>query len=632
VRERVRGTPRRAEQRDERTFVECAADFVGADAARLGVGDAAQRRMDEAARMRREAYAQFCTERVPAARPRWRARGGAGATRLASWLEESIPPMPPNSLRPLLAATGVALTAAAQTPLRLEPFVTGLVRPVLVTAPRGDLDRVFVVEQPGRVRLVRDGTLQPSPFLDLAALNLVAFGGEAGLLGLAFHPQYAVNGWLFVCHNAPPSSELRVTRFTRSAANPDAADPTSAVTILSTPIVYGNHNGGMVAFGPDGMLWWSTGDGGSTPPLWPSDPFNHAQRGDSLLGKVLRIDVDHPQPPLQYGIPASNPFAGPGDPRDEIQALGLRNPWRFSFDRLSGDLWLADVGGFREEIDFAAAGAPGGANYGWSCTTGTWCAGTAACTCNGPALTPPLFDYGDPGPAHAVIGGYVYRGVAIPDLRGTYFFADHMRVEVWSLRRAGTGTGSGIAQLTNRTAELAPPPGNVLVGPTAFGEDGYGELYLCDLSGTVYRIAPAAPAQAGLVPYGAGTPGCNGAHALSSPHSPVVGNPGFTLRCSLAPPSSVGLVAFASDADVAGTVLPFGVVAHVQVTSALLLLEPMPSDGSGTGTFAFAIPPSPPLVGFTLHAQAIWAWSPAACTPSPWGWSSSSGLSFTLQP
>jgi glucose/arabinose dehydrogenase len=529
------------------------------------------------------------------------------------------------------ASTSVLLAAAAlaQTPLLLEPVVTGLVRPVLATAPRGDLERLFVLEQAGRVRIVRGGTLLPAPFLDLAALGIVTFGGEAGLLGLAFHPDYAANGHCYVFHNSPPWPSASVTRFTRSAANPDVADPSSAVPMLSTPMVYGNHNGGMVAFGPDGMLWLAIGDGGSSPPAWPDDPFNHAQRGDSLLGKMLRIDVDHPQPPLQYGIPADNPFVGPGDPRDEIWALGCRNPWRFSFDRLTGDLWLADVGGVREEVDFVPAGAPGGRNFGWSCMHGTWCSGSLVCPCNGPALTPPLYEYGDPGPQHAVIGGHVYRGVAIPDLRGAYFFADHMRVEVWSLRRAGTG----VTQLTNRTAELAPPAPYVLVGPTAFGEDGYGELHLCDLSGTVYRIVPATPVQAGVTGYGLGTPGCSGAHVLSSPHSPVVGNPGFTLHCSHAPPASLGLLAFASLADVAGSSLPgLGFVAHVQVGSPFLLLEPMVSDAGGTGAFAFPIPPSPALVGFTLHAQAIWPWSPAVCTPSPSGWSSSSGLTFTLQP
>ena len=531
-------------------------------------------------------------------------------------------------MRALASTVLLAAAVAAQTPLRLEAFATGLVRPVLATAPRGDLERVFVLEQQGRIRIVRGGALLPAPFLDLAALGLVTFGGEMGLLGLAFHPDYASNGHFFVFHNGPPLPSSSVTRFTRSPNDPDVADPASAVPILTTPMVYGNHNGGMLAFGPDGMLWISIGDGGSTPPLWPSDPFNHAQRGDSLLGKVLRIDVDHPQPPLAYGIPADNPFVGPGDPRDEIWALGLRNPWRFAFDRLTGDLWLADVGGFREEIDFVAAGAPGGANFGWSCTTGTMCTGATVCPCNGPALTPPLFEYGDPGPSHAVIGGFVYRGVAIPDLRGTYFFADHMRVETWSLRRSG----GVVTQLVNRTAELAPPAPHVLVGPTAFGEDGYGELYLCDLSGTVYKIVPAVAVQAGITGFGLGTPGCNGAQVLSSPHSPVVGNPGFTLHCSHAPPSGLGLLAFASDADQAGTPIGLGFVAHVQPGAAFLLLEPMPSDAGGTGTFVFAIPPSPILVGFTLHAQAIWPWPPAVCTPSPTGWSSSSGLTFTLQP
>ena len=530
----------------------------------------------------------------------------------------------------VLVAGGLALwscSLAAQTPLRLDLVVGGLNRPVQVTAPPGDLQRLFVVEQSGRVRIVRSGALLPLPFLDLSGTGQLAFGGEAGLLGLAFHPDYATNGHCYVFHNGFPFPHAYVRRFTRSTLDPDRVDPQSGVVILDTPLVYGNHNGGMLAFGPDRKLYIGIGDGGAIAPLWTNDPQNHAQRGDSLLGKLLRLDVDQVQPPLLYGIPADNPFVGPGDPRDEIWALGLRNPWRFSFDRLTGDLWLADVGGYNEEVDFAAAGSPGGRNYGWSCLAGTFCNGSAVCACTDPALTPPLYEYSAPWP-NAIIGGHVYRGAAIPDLRGTYFYADHMRVGIWSFRRAG----AGIAQFVDRTAELMPAAPNFLVGPTGFGEDGHGELYLCDFAGKVYKIVPNGPVQTGVVSYGSGTPGCGGAHALVGIGSPVLGNPAFGLRCDRGPANGLGLVAFAGVPDPAGSdPLGLGFVAHVQVSS-LQLLVTMLADGAGIGSIAIQIPTTPSLVGLPLWSQALWLWSGAVCSPSPSGWSSSNGLAITLQP
>ncbi len=520
-------------------------------------------------------------------------------------------------------------SALAQTPLQLQLFASGLNRPVLAVSPPGDLHRVFIVEQPGRIRVVKNGVLLTTPFLDLTGTGTISFGGELGMLGLAFHPAYATNGQFYVLHNGFPWPRIFVKRFTVSATNPDVANPASATTLLETPMVYGNHNGGMIAFGPDGMLYIGIGDGGSTAPLWPSDPFNHAQRGDSWLGKMLRIDVNNAQPPLAYGIPPGNPFAGPGDPRDEIWSSGLRNPWRFSFDRLTGDLWIADVGGNREEIDFEPAGAPGGRNYGWSCMSGTFCTGNAVCACNGAGLTSPIHEYPVAPNGQAIIGGYVYRGVAIPDLRGAYFFADHIRVQIWSCRRAG----SGVTQLIDRTTELTPPAPHFLVGPTGFGEDGYGELYLCDFMGKVYKIVPAVPVQTGVVPYGLGTPGCSGAHSLSAIGSPVVGNPAFQLRSTQAPPSFLGLLAFADVADVAGSdPLGLGVLLHFQLTSSLLLLETMFSDASGVGSFAFPIPPSSALAGVVLYTQTFWPWPAAVCTPTSSGWSSSPGLAITLQP
>ncbi len=530
----------------------------------------------------------------------------------------------------LLAAAAFAnllAGTAAQTPLRTELVATGLLQPVFATAPRNDLQRIFVVEQQGRIRIVRNGVLLPQPFLNLAGTLVI--GGESGLLGLAFHPDYASNGQFFVFATTQPYVHATVRRYTVSATNPDLADPASALDLLTVPLIYGNHNGGMLAFGHDGYLYVAIGDGGSQPPSWPSDPFNHAQRGDSLLGKLLRLDVDQPTPPLPYGIPPTNPFVGPGDPRDEIWALGLRNPWRFSFDRLTGDLWLADVGGQREEVNFEPAGAAGGRNYGWSCLSGTFCVNTGACVCSDPNLTPPLHEY-TATTSRAIIGGHVYRGAAIPDLRGTYFYADFSLGVIRSFRRMG----GAVSQLTDRTNELSPPsPYLVFQGMSSFGEDGRGELLICDLGGQVYRIVPTAPVLVGVAPYGIGTPGCLGAHALTADSSPVIGNLAFRLSCDHAPAQSLGFMAIAGSQDPVGSD-PFGLgfPLYIQPGAPLLSLAAFASNASGVADYALPLPPWPGLIGLPLFAQSAWLWSPAVCSPTPGGWSASHGLAFTVQP
>ncbi|MFM1872955.1 MAG: hypothetical protein RL398_2377 [Planctomycetota bacterium] len=530
-------------------------------------------------------------------------------------------------MRRLLAPMLVALTTTAhtQTPLTLELVAAGLQQPVFAAAPTGDFSRVFVVEQPGRIRIVRDGNLLPTPFLDLT--GQISAGGERGLLGLAFHPDFATNRRFYVFATVNPYLHATVRGYTASATNPDLADPTSATTLLTVPLIYGNHNGGMLAFGPDHMLYVAIGDGGSIPPAWPSDPFNHAQRGDSLLGKLLRLDVDNPAPPLQYGIPAGNPFVGPGNPLDEIWALGLRNPWRFSFDRLTGDLWLADVGGQREEVNFRPAGSPGGQNYGWSCMAGTFCVNTGACVCGDPALTMPLHEY-TATMSRAIIGGYVYRGAAIPDLRGTYFYADFSLGVIRSFQNQG-GT---VAQLVDRTAELNPPSPYQWTGVSSFGEDGRGELLVCDHSGQVYRIVPAAPVVVGISPYGSGTAGCNGAHALTAPTSPVVGNPSFALHCDHAPANGFGAMVLGAAPDLVGSD-PFGIGVrlHVALAPPPLAIATLFADPQGHAQHALPLPAWPGLIGWTMHAQAAWLW-PNPCPSASGGWSSSHGLTIVVQP
>jgi glucose/arabinose dehydrogenase len=515
----------------------------------------------------------------------------------------------------------------AQTPLGLELVAAGLSRPVLVTAPPGDLERIFIVEQTGRVRIVRNGSLLPTPFLDFGGSGLLDSGGEKGLLGLAFHRDYANTG-IFCVYRVAPGLIATVDRFQVSGSNPDVADFSSRTTLLTQQMIYGNHNAGTVAFGLDGFLYVSLGDGGSTGPAWIHDEFNSGQDGQTFRAKILRIDVDNPQAPNPYGIPASNPFVGSSQFRPEIWSYGLRNPYRCSFDRLTGDFYIADVGGAYEEIDFEPAGSLGGRNYGWACMTGNTCNNQPVCTCFDPALSPALYDYNLPGP-QAIIGGYVYRGCAIPDLRGSYFFADYVTNQVWSLQHNGTN----VTQLVDRTAELVPPSPYVLTGPSGFGEDGYGELYLCNLTGEVYRIVPTAPQLTGVQPFGVGTVGCNGPHTLSALCSPVVGNPAFALRSNNAPPQSVGLLAFSDGLDISGSdPLGVGLLVHVQVTTGLFVLQSMTSDVAGVGSYDLAIPPMPSLSGMQLHAQAIWGWSLAVCSPSTIGWSSSPGLTFVLQP
>lgn len=359
----------------------------------------------------------------------------------------------------------------AGTPaLALRRVATGLARPVDVQAPPGDRARVFVVEQAGRIRILRDGTLVARPFLDLA--GRVASGGERGLLGLAFHPDYARNGRLFVNY-----TDLRgdtVLAEFRASSDPDVADASGERVLLRVAQPFANHNGGGLAFGPDGKLYAGLGDGGSA-----GDPLGNGQRLDTLLGKLLRLDVDAGMP---YAIPADNPFAGRSDARGEIWAYGLRNPWRFGFDRAGGDLFIGDVGqAQREEIDVGSATRRGGENYGWNVAEGTRCfAPPSGCDLSG--LTPPVLDYGhDEG--CSVTGGVVYRGCRMPGWHGTYFYGDFCSGFVRSFRlEAGRAV-----ERRDWTATLGPGLGQV----SSFGVDADGEIYVLDYDGDVFRLVPA---------------------------------------------------------------------------------------------------------------------------------------------
>ncbi|MBL8898564.1 MAG: PQQ-dependent sugar dehydrogenase [Planctomycetes bacterium] len=363
----------------------------------------------------------------------------------------------------------------------------GLDEPIWCGSPPGDERRIFIAEQSsGLIRVLRDGVLLPTPFVTVT--NIASTGGERGLLGMTFHPRYATNGYFYVNYTRSGDGATLVDRYTVSN-NPDLAVASSRVTILG-PIAqpFSNHNGGQIAFGHDGYLYIGMGDGGAT-----GDPSCYAQNCSSLLGKMLRIDVDSSFP---YAIPTTNPFFGSTTCRQEIWSLGLRNPWRWSFDRLTGDLYIGDVGERGvEEIDFQPRASLGGENYGWKIMEGNNCYSNTACqpqtpACSAVAITRPIHTYTRTSGC-AVTGGVVYRGCAIPDLRGTYFFGDNCSSAIWSFRYSGS-----VTQLQSRTTELAPGGGLGIGAPVHFGEDARGEILIIDYSGEVFKIVPRAPAPA----------------------------------------------------------------------------------------------------------------------------------------
>ncbi|MGH9464810.1 MAG: PQQ-dependent sugar dehydrogenase, partial [Thermoanaerobaculia bacterium] len=372
----------------------------------------------------------------------------------------------------LAAALAVAWSAAAAAqapPFSLERVVGGLARPLGLVAPGDGSGRLFVVLQGGRILvLAADGSLRPEPFLDLS--DRVSCCGERGLLGLAFHPDFESNGLFFVNYTDPQGDTV-VSRFAVSA-DPDRADPTSERGVLTYAQPFANHNGGHLAFGPDGYLYIASGDGGGA-----GDPQNNGQSLDTLLGKLLRIDVDG----SPYAIPPDNPFIGDPEARPEIWAYGLRNPWRFSFDRATGDLFVGDVGqSSREEIDFQPVASGGGENYGWRRMEGSLCFDPPS-NCDDDSLVPPILEYGHDAGC-SVTGGFRYRGGSVPQLAGVYLFADFCAGTLWGATEEG---GVWSATVLAETG----------LAVSSFGEDEAGELYLTHLDaedGAVYRLAADA--------------------------------------------------------------------------------------------------------------------------------------------
>ncbi|MFO0783727.1 MAG: PQQ-dependent sugar dehydrogenase [Phycisphaerales bacterium] len=390
----------------------------------------------------------------------------------------------------LVAGLAGVDAAEAGTTIATQTIIpSGLTYPTWIGHAPGDTSRLFVIEKAGRIRIIdlTTNTLLPTAFLNI---DPIVTGGSAttdeqGLLGMAFDPDYSTNGQFYVYYTSNSSTDV-LARYTVSA-NPNVADAASGVIMLSWSDPFTNHNGGWMDFGPDGNLYLGVGDGGSG-----NDPGNRAQTIVNMrLGKMLRIKPTVGGTSPYYTIPTGNPFVGvTGD--DEIWSYGLRNPWRCSFDRMTGDLWIADVGqNAVEEVNFEPAGAAGGRNYGWRCTEGTTCTGLTGCTCNGSTLTAPIHTYthvsGTTG-GFCIIGGYVYRGCRMPDLEGVYFFADYNNNNVWSFRYV-----NGVkSEFTLRNSQITPSlQGTVVNTITTFGEDANGEIYLADNGGQIYKIVPS---------------------------------------------------------------------------------------------------------------------------------------------
>jgi glucose/arabinose dehydrogenase len=350
---------------------------------------------------------------------------------------------------------------------RLVPILDNLASPLYLTNARDRSRRFFVVEQGGRILVVDPSTGIPTVFLDIT--SRVLSGGERGLLGLAFHPDYATNRRFFVHYTRQADGAIVIAEYRASLANPNVADTAESV-LLSVAHPLGNHNGGMIEFGPDGFLYIGLGDGGGA-----NDPDNRAQNINDLLGKILRIDVDTPVPPTPYSSPADNPFVGKAG-RDEIFAVGLRNPFRFSFDRDTGELVVGDVGqGAVEEIDIVTLGG----NYGWRVFEGTSCTGNDPLLCGAPGFIAPIFEYGHVAGRCSITGGYVYRGTRGTFPLGTYVFGDFCTGEIFALRAAASG--APVTLLLDTTLSIS-----------SFGEDEEGEIYVVDLGGSVSRIVLGA--------------------------------------------------------------------------------------------------------------------------------------------
>jgi glucose/arabinose dehydrogenase len=405
-----------------------------------------------------------------------------------------LPPSPDVELSPTAAAATATATQTAvpvlptETPIdlpatpllslevpsfKLAPVADGLDRPLFVTHGDDGSGRLFIVEKSGTVRILTEGRLVERPFLDIRD-RIGSGGSEQGLLGLAFAPDYDRTGHFYVNYTDRRGDTV-VARY-QVSEDIGLADPASETVVLKLGQPAGNHNGGMLAFGPDGLLWIGTGDGGGA-----NDRYGNGQNPGTLLGKMLRLDVTS-DPGQAYTMPTDNPWVNSDwsgqDVRDEVWAVGLRNPWRYSFDRNTGDLWIADVGQNRyEEINLVPAGSPGGLNFGWPIAEGAHCFPEDK-PCDRRGQERPIFDYPHEEGNCSITGGYVYRGTQMPALDGAYIFGDFCSGRIWALAREGAGWKS--LEMLDTNLSLS-----------SFGEDEAGELYVTDLNrGGVYLLAP----------------------------------------------------------------------------------------------------------------------------------------------
>jgi hypothetical protein len=450
----------------------------------------------------------------------------------------------------LALLAGVFHPGSAFAQVQLAPVATGLVNPVFVTGARDGTHRLFIVEQAGTIRVLPVGGSGMSLFLDIR--SRVRSGGEQGLLGLAFHPSYSGNRRFFVYYTRAADGAIVIAEYAASAGNRDVADATERVLLTIPHPSFANHNGGMLAFGPDGYLYIGVGDGGSG-----NDPPNNAQNKDALLGKLLRIDVNGQSGSLPYAIPVSNPFFGSIDGRDEIFAYGLRNPWRFAFDRLTNQLWIADVGqGDREEVNTPIQN---GGNYGWRVYEGSTCTNTDRSLCTPSNYLFPVFEYGHTGGRCSITGGYVYRGSRNSLGAGWYVYGDYCSGEIFAW------DGSAQRLLLDTSLSIS-----------SFGEDDDGEIYVVALDGVVSRIAGT----------GGGGTACPQNVSLSQL---TVGRGGQDATISVAVPAGCGWSA---------------------TSSVEWIMFPAGASGVGPGTLTVSVPPRSgwliPRLGLVIvAAQAI---------------------------
>jgi glucose/arabinose dehydrogenase len=482
----------------------------------------------------------------------------------------------------LFLAMAMTVPALAQTPIDSLRIASGFSSPLWIGSPPGDMERLFIVEQNTcDIEIITVGGVAIGKFLDLTG-KVNTGANERGLLGMAFDPDYANNGFFYVNYTRSGDAATIVERYTVSA-NPNIADAGSGLTIFG-PIAQpqSNHNGGGLAFGGDGKLYIGMGDGGASNDAGSGHVAGgNAQSGEQILGKLIRINSDG-------SIPADNPFVGTAGFQDAIWAYGLRNPWRFAFDPDNGNLWIGDVGQFAiEEVDFALGSSTGGENYGWRCMEGFNCTGLSGCTCNAPGLTLPVQTYGHGGGNCSVTGGAVYRGDKIPDFAGRFFYGDYCSGRVWTLLWDGMSVGDQLFHL----AEISTAQGGQSVDfITSFGTGGDGEVYIVDQGGEIFRIIPDTAFEG----IGSALAGTNGKPILSGEGSMVVGTSGAVHLTNALPSSPAALYIALSEGSA-----PFkgGVLKPIPILLSLFL------GTSATGTIDIpwaswppGLPPGTPVV------------------------------------